>query len=47
MADVGCRLPEDLMAIAEGLLEKQLIVRGLLSSATPTTMDAHSIGPLA
>lgn len=41
--DVKCRLREELMPIAERLLDQQVIVRGLVSSATPDVMDAHSI----
>ena len=43
MPDVKCFLPEDLLPTAEQLLDKQVVVRGLISSATPDTMNAHSI----
>lgn len=43
MPDVRCRLPEELVAIAEQLLRQEVTVRGLISSATPDVMDAHSI----
>lgn len=43
MPDVKCRLPEELVPIAEQLLDQQVIVRGLISSATPDVIDAHAI----
>jgi hypothetical protein len=43
MPDVKCILPEQLVSVAELLLDRQVTVRGLISSATPDTMTVHSV----
>lgn len=44
--DMRCSVPDELMPIVENLLDHVVRVRGLVSSATPFSMDVAEISPL-
>lgn len=45
LPDLKCIIPDSLMERVEQLLDKQVVVRGWISSATPDTMTVQAISP--
>lgn len=44
--DMRCSVPDDLMPVVEGLLDRVVAVRGLISSAAPYSIDVAEIRPV-
>lgn len=45
LSDMKCQIPESLMEKAQKLLNQEVVVVGLVSSASPDTMNAHDLSP--
>jgi hypothetical protein len=47
LSDMKCQIPEALMDKAQKLLNQEVVVTGLVSSASPDTINARDLSPIA